>query len=348
VTLEEALQAQARDDTVQASELLERGLSELEASAAPEKNLEARYHNALGRLLVDDDRADEALPHFERTYELRREELGETHSVTSLALLNVAVGAAGSGDTSRARVLMERACSQLVNGKGPPRLAAACWTNLGGLEVKLGRDAVAVTRFERALELEAMANETETLAETQTRGWLGAARYRTGQYKAAIEDLSEAIAAMERIHGVGSVQALELMVTLGQAHLGSGDVEAARSLLSRCLQAWPPEDQRGRRKVEVWLALASNRPEAIQRLETVLASPEFEQLIVFDRSLARFSLARRLDDSARALELATSAYDEIRCETLGEYEKTQLLEPLQAWLQDAGWQDASPPCSPPE
>jgi serine/threonine protein kinase len=332
---EEALYLLEADETDAAIEILEDGLDALELLGDDTRVVQAEFHHSLGSILLKTNDPAGALPHFKRTRALRAAALGPSHPSALEVMISVSISQIGSGDYDGGRATLVRACHTLQKASTSTSTLVACWSNLGTIEMQAGDDVAAEGYLKRALAAEGPRSGDKTARVAMIRAALALTQSNLGKVDEAIEGFTASIATLEQLHGMNTPRSLHPMRELAEAYLRAGDIESARSVLSRAIDlAATTESETDHRRLRIVLAEASDHDEAIVILENVLAHPE--ALAANWRARAEIELAHRLRRGPRARELAQSAWSTVACVRPGIAEYDRHRDRLRSWFRARG------------
>lgn len=135
-------------------------------------------------------------------------------------------------DWATARVHAERKLEIYVAEYGWQGITAAPLRLLGQLELRSGNAKAAKVHFERALKMSTESFGTETPWMEWLREDLGDTALALGEFEDAVEFFDFVITRVQTLHGAGTAVALPVMAKKLQAHLGLGDLAAARTQLT--------------------------------------------------------------------------------------------------------------------
>jgi serine/threonine protein kinase/Flp pilus assembly protein TadD len=216
-----------------ALELHQETLTRRQAKLGPNHPATLQSMNNVANCYTSLGRHSEALKRHEETLALRREKLGEDDRETLQSMNNVAVDCSALGQHARALQLHEATLTRRKTKLPPGHLDtiesmnAVAWILANCPDRKLRNP-------ERAVEL---ARQTTAQAPTEGKFWntRGAASYRTGEWKHAVEALTESM----RLHKGGDATD---WFFLAMAHWQLGDKEQGRAWYDRAVQ-WMDKKQ---------------------------------------------------------------------------------------------------------
>jgi serine/threonine protein kinase/tetratricopeptide (TPR) repeat protein len=174
---------------------------------------------------------DVGLKLFEETLRLRDANLGPNHPATLATLDAVAVGYQYFGRDGEALKLFEESLKRRTAVFGPLHSSGTVWGMNNLAWFLLTASDVTLRNPPRALELAKKATELQP-DTTGPRGTYGTARYRTGDWKGAIEDLEKVI----RLRKPDSPLNAHEGFFIAMAHWQLGEKDRAREWFTRSVR----------------------------------------------------------------------------------------------------------------
>ena len=193
--------------------------------------LRAQANHGLATIREKQGKYAEAVDLFQTVLAIRREQYGEQHWKTALAMQRLASAMVGAGDVAEGRELLESTLEGLARALGPdsPRLVSGM-NRLANALVKEGRPERALEHYERALALGRRSRETSDAEgplqadrrDLNLLGNIGGLLLDLGRYEPAVEMLERALAAAESDVGASHFKTATVRLSLSQAYRGVG------------------------------------------------------------------------------------------------------------------------------
>ena len=190
----------------------------------------------LGLALVDSGDAVEATRRLRTAFLAAESSLGPKHPHVALLAINLGNGHVSLAQFHEAASYYERALTLQTELLGPDApdlhyvLAA-----MGDLAVDLRRCNEAAESYARALRVLGVAGESQNPAALQALFGLGKAASCRGDTTAARTYIEQALALGERVYGADEIRVAEVVDSLGDVILQTGDVEQAMVQYQRAL-----------------------------------------------------------------------------------------------------------------
>jgi serine/threonine protein kinase/tetratricopeptide (TPR) repeat protein len=274
--------------------------------------------NALGEVLRDTGRLDEARACFERALAIMERTLGPDHPDVSAVLNNLGAVLWSTGKLDAARPYLARslALDEATFGPDHPRVAISL-LNLGGLDNAAGDAAHGRALLERALAIQRRALGPDAPELAMALHNLGGVVAAQGDYPAAQRYFEDALAIFERALGHDHAHAALPLIGLGDTLIARARPLEAMPAYRRAIaildRAYGPDNADtayaltglGRS-----LSMLDRDAEAIAPLERAVALRTAHEGDPVEAGRSRFLLARALGragrDDARAVALAES------------------------------------------
>ncbi|PTL82785.1 serine/threonine-protein kinase [Vitiosangium sp. GDMCC 1.1324] len=199
--------------------------------------IEAFVTNALGAILMREDKTEEAMEYFRRVVALRRKVYPPDHPEVAAILNNLGASLVKAGRLDEARKELEQAQVIYEKALGPnhPETANALH-NLAMLAQKTGDDEAAVGYFQRALAAREAGLGPEHPEVASTLDSLSSSYCDLRQYEKCLPVAERGLAIREKAFGPEHTDVVNSLVSVGLALKGLGRKDEALQRFRRALR----------------------------------------------------------------------------------------------------------------
>jgi eukaryotic-like serine/threonine-protein kinase len=218
-------------------EMFDQATNQLNTAFPKNPILQSRLLNAIGGTYLGLGTYQKALAVFERSLELRREELGEFHEDTLESMNNLALALEMAGRTKEALPIFEKTLERVKVNQGPEQKSnLALLNNLALAYRSEGRLADAIKLYEQALEL-AKANLKEDDPEAlRAMSNLASAYEAADRLEESLELKEKTLKKRQIILSQNHPDTLRSMNSLAGAYESAGRLDEAIGLYEKTLE----------------------------------------------------------------------------------------------------------------
>jgi tetratricopeptide (TPR) repeat protein len=234
---EESNPEQARGASLSAEQILQRGAERVSTDLADQPLTRATLMLAIGRVYQSMGLYTDALPFFEKAFEIRSRQLGEDHADTAAALRSLGSSHRKNGNFGKAETHLVHALELHERIFGPDHLEVAkTLMSLAILDENSGRLGEAEPKHQRALAIYEAELGPDNLEVAKCLGNLAVVIARQGRVAEAEPMLRRALAIRERELGADHPETLAATTNLGIALKQLGRYDEAEPLYRRSLE----------------------------------------------------------------------------------------------------------------
>jgi serine/threonine-protein kinase len=226
----------ARGAEFTGSELLDRGVEQVERELADQPGIQADVLHVVGRTYMELGAYDRAEGTLTRVLELRRERLGPDHGEVAETLGELGLLKFHQGHYERARERLEEAASALdVSLGGEARELAVVLDTLGRVHRARGDYEASRGAFDRALAIQQRASGEDSEPVASILHNLGALLYETGLLPRSAALHERALAIYERELGGDHPSVGSTLLDLANVRTAQGELEGLERMYRRAL-----------------------------------------------------------------------------------------------------------------